>query len=53
MTTYAINLETATFEAFCAIKEVDEKFIGTVNYLGVAFFWYPEFKHWLRDCTIA
>jgi hypothetical protein len=53
MSTYKINLETATHTAFSAINDIDRGFIGTPDYLGVAYFWAHEFKHHLRGCTIA
>jgi len=53
MTTYAISLETASFEAYSAIKKLDKSYVGTENYLGVAYFWDHEIKHWMRDATIA
>jgi len=53
MTTYAINLETASFEAYSAINKLDKSFVGTENYLGLAYFWDHEIKHYMRDATIA
>ncbi len=53
MTAYAISLETASFEAYSAIRKLDESYIGTENYLGLAYFWDHEIKHWMRDATIA
>lgn len=32
-----------------ALIKLDEKFIGTDNYMGVAYFWNEEYKWWLRD----
>lgn len=32
--------------------ELDESFIGTTEYMGLAYFWGYEYKFTLRDCTI-
>ena len=53
MSTYSINLETASWNATEAIRQLDKSFVGTPDYMGVAYFWSHEFKHWLRDCTVA
>ena len=50
---YAINLETITFNAHCALYELDKKFIGTSDYMGIAWFWGCNgTKHYLRDASI-
>tara|TARA_R110000803_G_scaffold87722_1_gene154634 strand:+ start:1225 stop:1497 length:273 start_codon:yes stop_codon:yes gene_type:complete len=47
-----INMETATFKAFEKISDLDRTFIGTEDYLGIAFFWGSNpTKHYLRDST--
>jgi hypothetical protein len=38
-----------TQKAKDALIKLDEKFIGTDNYMGVAFFWNDDYKWWLRD----
>ena len=53
MSTYSINLDTATWNATDAIRQLDKSFVGTPDYMGVAYFWSHEFKHWLRNCTVA
>lgn len=47
-----LNLDTITTEAYIKLKELDEKFIGTYNYLGIGWFWNYEFRHYLRDASI-
>jgi len=42
-----------TFEAFEGIFKLDKTFVGTGNYLGLAYFWAHEYRHYLRDCTMA
>ena len=50
---YAINLNTASWTATKAIMDLDQSFVGTLDYLGVAYFWSHEFKHILRKTTIS
>jgi len=48
-----INIETISFKAFCALNEIDKKFIGTSDYMGLASFWgWNGTKHYLRDASI-
>jgi len=42
-----------TFEAFDKIFKLDKTFVGTENYLGLAYFWAYGYRHYLRDCTMA
>lgn len=46
-----MNLDTLTLEAYRKLYELDEKFIGTENYMGIAYFWNYSFRHYLRDAT--
>lgn len=47
-----LNSTKITPTAYIGIYELDEKYIGTADYLGVAFFWHPEYKHTgLREAT--
>jgi hypothetical protein len=45
---YALPL---TLRAFEAVLTLDEKLIGTPDYMGVAYWWSPEYKWWLREAT--
>lgn len=47
------NSRELTFEAFEGIFKLDKTFVGTENYLGLAYFWAMEYKHYLRDCSMA
>ena len=47
------NSRELTFEAFEGIFKLDKTFVGTSNYLGLAYFWAYEYRHYLRDCTMA
>ena len=51
--TYKIDLNVVTFNAFCALNELDKSFIGTPDYMGVAFFWGQKVKHYLRNASQA
>lgn len=49
----AINLNTISSNAFLKIYEIDQNFINTNNYLGIAYFWSHNYRHYLRDASIA
>ena len=56
MTSKAIidfNSRELTFEAYEGILKLDKTFVGTDNYLGVEYFWAYEYRHYLRDCSMA
>jgi len=40
-----------TFKAFDKLMRLDEKLVGTKDYMGIAYFWGHEYKHSLRDAT--
>ena len=50
---YFINMNTASPKATMALLELDKSFVGSKDYLGLAYFWAHEFKHYLRDATIS
>ena len=50
---YKINLETASPEASRAILQLDKSYVGTENYLGVAYFWNYEYRYPMRDASVA
>jgi hypothetical protein len=47
-----INI-SVPYEAFKHIYRLDKKFVGTDKYCGFAYFWDPEYKHYLRDTSDA
>jgi hypothetical protein len=53
MSDYAINLNAISWGASGEIYKLDKKFIGTEDYMGVAYFWSHEYKHFLRDFTVS
>jgi hypothetical protein len=48
-----ININNITTKAFCDIYDLDTKYVGTKNYLGLAFFWNREYRHYMRDISSA
>ena len=48
-----LNSREISFEAYDALNNLDKTFIGTESYLGIAYFWNYEYRHYLRDCTMA
>ena len=53
MSTHSINLETITWEATDALLKLDATFVGTRSYLGLAYFWAYEYRHYLRSASVA
>jgi hypothetical protein len=45
------NLRIDNLNNFSAINNLDKSFIGTDDYLGIAYFWGHGVKHWLREFT--
>ena len=51
---YRINMNTISFKAFCGLQELDKSFIGSPEYLGIAYFWGSNgCKHYLREASVA
>ena len=42
-----------TMEAYIALNKLDQGFVGTGDYMGRAYFWSYEYRHYLRDTTDA
>mgnify|MGYP003146044217 CR=1 FL=1 len=53
MSDYNINLNAIAFESLCELLKLDESFVGTKKYMGIAYFWGHEYKHHLRDASVA
>jgi hypothetical protein len=48
----SFDLGATTFEAHHYLRELDKIFIGTPNYMGIAWFWgHCGVKHYLRDAS--
>ena len=51
---YSINLNTVSFKAFKALDDIDKKFVGTPDYMGLAYFWgCNDTKYYLREASLA
>lgn len=48
-----INFSSISSEAFKMIHELDKSWIGSDNYIGLAYFWNYEYRHFLRDTTTS
>ena len=53
MSEFTLNLNTASLKAIYKILDIDSKFVGTEDYLGLAYFWGHEYKHTMRDLSYA
>ena len=47
------KLGQITIKGLHAMIELDKKFIGTEDYIGLASFWNHEYRYYLRDITYA
>ena len=48
-----LDTEMLTMKATTGLLELDKTFIGTVDYMGMAYFWNWEYRHYLRPMTYA
>jgi hypothetical protein len=48
-----INTNTLTFEATNGLLALDKTFIGTPHYMGMAYFWHYEYRHYMRPMPYA
>jgi hypothetical protein len=53
MNNYLINLDALPYEAFLDLEKLDKGYIGTPNYMGLAFFWAWEYGHYLREASLS
>jgi len=51
MTALTINLETLPPPVYSRLVDQDAQARGTVEYLGLAYFWNYKYRHYLRDAT--
>lgn len=38
-------------KAYEKVHKLDKDFVGTPDYMGLAYFWNHAYRHYLRDCT--
>jgi hypothetical protein len=48
-----INTNGLTWEATKGLLKLDETFISTHDYMGIAYFWNYEYRHSMRPMTYA
>ena len=46
-----VNLSSVSDHAFKVVYNLDLSWVGTDHYMGIAFFWNWEYRHFLRDTT--
>jgi len=51
--TSVLDLETITFQAYDVLNRLDKTLIGTEEYIGVAYFWAWDYRHYLRGLSFA
>tara|TARA_B100000949_G_scaffold232038_1_gene245313 strand:- start:553 stop:888 length:336 start_codon:yes stop_codon:yes gene_type:complete len=50
---YSINLEVLPHEVFRGLEKLDKGYIGSPNYMGLAFYWAWEYRHFLREASLS
>ncbi len=48
-----IDISSLSQAAVEKLVELDATLVGSYEYLGLAYFWNHEYRHYLRSCTIA
>ena len=48
-----VKLGGVTFPALCKISEIDRDFVGSSNYMGVAYFWSQRHPQKTRLCKAS
>ena len=51
MSNYTLNMNTIPLEVFTALTKIDDTFVGTPDYMGIAYFWGWEYRHYLRSTS--
>jgi len=51
--TDVITMNTASWKATQDLYALDRTYVGTEHYLGLAYYWDHEVKHWMRDASTA
>tara|TARA_R110000744_G_scaffold370864_1_gene481607 strand:+ start:424 stop:759 length:336 start_codon:yes stop_codon:yes gene_type:complete len=46
-----INFTDSKKSNWSKLRKLDQSFIGTLEYMGFAWFWDCEIKHYMRDST--
>jgi hypothetical protein len=48
-----LNTDALTWAATNDLLKLDKTFRGTDDYMGIAYFWHYEYRHFLRDASYA
>ena len=48
-----LNTEVLTMNATTGLLNLDKTFIGTGDYMGMAYFWKFEYRHYLCNASYA
>lgn len=48
-----LNINAITVTAFLELEKLDRTYRGTLDYMGLAYFWAHEYKHSLRDASYS
>ena len=48
-----LNTETLTWEASLKLLNLDKTLVRTPDYMGIAYFWHHDFRHYLRDASYS
>tara|TARA_R100001086_G_scaffold3546_1_gene2438 strand:- start:9721 stop:9972 length:252 start_codon:yes stop_codon:yes gene_type:complete len=48
-----LNLNAISWPATLGLLKLDEGFLGSCDYMGIAYFWNYEYRHWLRGASIS
>ena len=48
-----LDMDALTYTAFRALFKLDDTFCGTDDYMGIAYFWHHDYRHYLRDTSNA
>jgi hypothetical protein len=51
--TDVLNLEALSTEAYLKLLRLDKELVRTPDYIGLAYFWHHDFRHYLRDASYA
>ena len=46
-------MESMTITATKGLFALDKTFVGTDDYIGLAYFWSAQYKFWLREASLA
>ena len=48
---FFLEYETTCLDTFNIIKKIDEYNLGSSKYMGIAWFWNYEYRHYMRDSS--